>query len=167
MLSYVPVKIAQLTRVQHLRPWKLHVQSVPRRTCAYMSRSCKSVSNSYFKPARLQFSTKGDPITAKLLFRGTPPQTVLTAGARHAAKSSCSWDRTTAERAVRQNKHRIKPDLLGRSTKCCEAAGGEQIRDAAAERHSTSRPVIRSDSVLKTTWRQNPPDFSDLTHKDQ
>ncbi len=30
----------------------------------------------------------------------------------------------------RQNKHNIKRDLLGRSTKCCEAAGETQIREA-------------------------------------
>lgn len=65
--------------------------------------------------------------------------------------------------AVRQNKHRIKRDLLGRSTKCCEAAGGEHIRDAA-RRYSTSRPVIRSDSAFKTSGWQNPADFSNLRH---
>lgn len=80
----------------------VHVRTRP----AALLLCCKSVSNSYFKPVRLRFSTKGDPITASF-FSEEPLlklSRVLTAGTRrhadtrHAAKSSCSWDRTTAER---------------------------------------------------------------------
>lgn len=75
----------------------VHVRTRP----AALLLCCKSVSNSYFKPVRLRFSTKDDPITAS--FFSEEPRLklsrVLTAGTRrHAAKSSCSWDRTTAER---------------------------------------------------------------------
>lgn len=127
----------------------VHVRTRP----AALLLCCKSVSNSYFKPVRLRFSTKGDPITASF-FSEEPLlklSRVLTAGTRrHAAKSSCSWDRTTAERPSDRTNTGSNEICLDALQSAARLQGRTHQRRSPALFNQQTCDQIRF--CLKTSW---------------
>lgn len=134
----------------------VHVRTRP----AALLLCCKSVSNRYFKPVRLRFSTKGDPITASF-FSEEPLlklSRVLAAGTRrHATRGqiilflgSDYLPRRGRQTEQTQDQTRFAWTLY----KVLRGCRGEHIRDAA-RRYSTSRPVIRSDSASRRAGDKN------------
>lgn len=127
----------------------VHVRTRP----AALLLCCKSVSNSYFKPVRLRFSTKDDPITAS--FFSEEPRLklsrVLTAGTRrHAAKSSCSWDRTTAERPSDRTNTGSNEICLDALQSAARLQGRTHQRRSPALFNQQTCDQIRF--CLKTSW---------------